>query len=197
MRLLLINIFLYSLIFCQIPSKEFDDWNVLQDADIWIGYIERDYPWCKASSYLSYPVDQILVVIENINEYSKILDSVAFSKKDDNDIAHIQVNYPFPFSDREYIVKFRLIHEEQDVIYTFSTNNNLNMDINKDYVRLINAAGQWRLSPVNDSLTEVSYIWNGELRGGFPSWSLSKAWIRQGNEVLSNLKTKLEGNNEK
>ena len=59
---------------------------------------------------------------------------------------------------------------------------------------LINAKGKWRLSPIDNNLIQVSYLWNGELRGDFPSWSLSKAWIKHANEVLGNLKTKLEEN---
>ena len=61
---------------------------------------------------------------------------------------------------------------------------------------MINAKGEWRLSPVNNKLTQVSYIWNGELLGNFPSWSLTKAWMRHGNEVLGNLRDKLRENNE-
>ena len=36
MKHLLINIFLFSLIFSQMPLKEFSDWNILQDDEIWV-----------------------------------------------------------------------------------------------------------------------------------------------------------------
>mgnify|MGYP004134929463 FL=1 len=39
-------------------------------------------------------------------------------------------------------------------------------------------------------------MWNGELRGSFPSWSLSKAWTKHGNEVVGNLRDKLKENDE-
>ena len=90
-----------------------------------------------------------------------------------------------------------LPYEEQEIsgidenIQSKTTNTNLD----ENYVRLINAKGEWRLSHIDNKLIEVSYLWNGELRGGFPSWSLSKAWIKHANEVLGNLKTKLEENN--
>jgi len=196
MKLLLISLFILGSLFSQMPSKDFNGWNLLQDSDINIGYIQKDFPWCKASIYLPYTVDEILVVVENVNGYKEILHSVLYSKKDENDIAHIRINYPFPFTDREYIVKFNKIIDDNDIVYAFSTNDKLNENIDPDYIRLINAKGEWRLSPINESLTEVSYMWNGELRGDFPSWSLSKAWLRHGNEVLGSLRDKLEDIND-
>ena len=197
MKLLLVSSFILGSLFSQMPTKDFDGWNLLQDNDIIIGYIQKDFPWCKASIYLPYTVDEILVVVENVNGYKEILHSVLYSKKDENDIAHIRINYPFPFTDREYIVKFKKIVDDNDIVYAFSTNDKLNENIDSDYIRLINAQGEWRLSPLNENLTEVSYTWNGELRGDFPSWSLSKAWLRHGNEVLGSLRDKLKDSNEK
>ncbi len=197
MKLLLVSSFILGSLFSQMPSKDFDGWNLLQDNNIIIEYIQNDFPWCKASINLPYTIDEILVVVENVNDYKEILHSVLYSKKDENDIAHIRINYPFPFTDREYIVKFKKIFDDNDVVYAFSTNDKLNENINPDYIRLINAQGEWRLSPLNENLTEVSYIWNGELRGEFPSWGLSKAWVRHGNEVLESLRHKLEDINGK
>ena len=194
MKHLLINIFCISYVLCSMPNKDFDGWTILQEGDIWIGNYEDNFPWCKAKIILPYSLKHILPIIENVEDYHKILDSVIYSNKDENDVAHIRIDYPFPFTDREYIVKFKKIVDNNDIIYAFSTNNSLNKNINPDYIRLINAKGEWRLSPINENLTEVSYVWNGELRGSIPSWSLPKAWLRHGNEVLSNLETKLKEN---
>ena len=197
MRPLLINLIISSCLISQMPLKDFEDWNILQDSDIQIGYVEKKFPWCKASINLPYKVDEILVVIENVNDYKKMLNSVIYSTKNDDDVAHIRINYPFPFTDREYIVKFVKILDGNDIVYAFETNEELNKSIDSDYIRLINAKGEWRLSPISDNLTKVSYTWNGELRGDFPSWSLTKAWTKHGNEVLGNLRDKLKDNNEK
>ena len=197
MRLLLINLVLYGYLFAEMPSKEFDQWNLLQDDEIWIGYVQTDFPWCKASISLPHTLDEILLIVEDVAGYQKILDSVVYSTKDENDVAHIRINYPFPFTDREYIVKFERIEDNNDIVYAFGTNESLNKNLDPNYIRLINAKGEWRLSPVNKNVTNVSYTWNGELRGDFPSWSLSKAWIKHGNEVLGNLRDKLKENNEK
>jgi len=196
MKPLLINILLIAYVFCTMPHKDFNDWNTLQEGKVWVGYFEDDFPWCKAKINIPYSLEDILPVIENVDDYHKILDSVIYSSKDENDIAHIRINYPYPITDREYIVKFQKIIDKNDIVYAFTTSDSLNENINPDYIRLINAQGEWRLSPINENLTEVSYVWNGELRGSMPSWALSRAWIKHGDEVLSNLDRKLKDMNE-
>jgi len=196
MKPLLINILLISCVFSTMPHKDFNDWNTLQEGKVWVGYFEDDFPWCKAKINIPYSLEDILPVIENVDDYHKILDSVIYSSKDENDIAHIRINYPYPITDREYIVKFQKIIDKNDIVYAFTTSDSLNENINPDYIRLINAQGEWRLSPINENLTEVSYVWNGELRGSMPSWALSRAWIKHGDEVLSNLDRKLKDMNE-
>lgn len=197
MKRLLISLFLYSLLFSEIPNSDFDSWNVLQNDNIWIGNFEDDFPWCKAKIILPFSIEDILPVIEDVNNYHEMLHSVVFSTKDKNNIAHIRIDYPFPFTDREYIVKFERLIDNKDVVYAFSTNPDLNKTTDPNYIRLVNAKGEWRMSPIKDNLTEVSYLWNGELRGDFPDWALSKAWVKHGNEVLDNLADKLKENNEK
>ena len=196
MKPLLINILFLAYIFSAMPDKNFNNWNTLQEGKVWVGYFDDDFPWCKAKINIPYSLEDILPIIENVDDYYKILDSVIYSSKDENDIAHIIINYPYPITDREYIVKFQRIIDKNDIVYAFTTSDSLNKNINPDYIRLINAQGEWRLSPLNEHLTEVSYVWNGELRGSFPTWSLSRAWVKHGDEVLSNLDKKLQEMNE-
>jgi hypothetical protein len=35
-------------------------------------------------------------------------------------------------------------------------------------------------------------MWNGELLGDFPDWALTRAWIEQGNEVMTWIEEALE-----
>ena len=62
----------------------------------------------------------------------------------------------------------------------------------KDRIRLLRATGQWKLNYIDIDQTEVIYIWNGELLGDFPNWALTKAWKKQGDEVLTWLREALE-----
>ena len=111
MKHLLISYLLSISLFGQIPPKDFSSWEILQDEKIWIGNYFDEFPWCKAKIILPYSIQDILFVVEDVNNYDKVLDSVIYSTKDGNNIAHIRIDYPFPFTDREYIVKFQRLVE--------------------------------------------------------------------------------------
>jgi len=192
MKHLIFNISIISLLFCSIPYKDSLSWNVLQDDDIWVGYLQEEYPWCKSSIVLNYSVDEILLIVEDVNNYYKFFDTVSSSTKDQNNVVHIILNMPIPFADRDYVVKYDKIIEDKIIIFRFQSNKKYLKPVLEDYVRLSNAAGEWRLESLSEKITKVTYIWNGELSGNFPNWAYSRAWTKQGNEVLGNLKEILE-----
>ena len=191
MKHLLISIF-FTLLFSSIPKINSTSWNILQDNSIDISYYWDNFPWCKATIEIESSIDEILKHIENINNYENIFDTVSSSKEYDDNVVHIVLDIPGFFADRDYVVKFIKYSEDNDIVYEFNSISNHNVTLDKNYVRLINAAGQWRLKSINNKLTKVTYIWNGEMLGNFPSWGLKRAWLKQGNEVLGNLKETLK-----
>ena len=117
---------------------------------------------------------------------------MTFSKEYQDNIVHIVLDIPGFFADRDYVVKFVKYTDDNHTVYEFNSINSSNVKLDENYVRLVNAAGQWRLESINNKLTKVTYIWNGEMLGNFPSWGLKRAWLKQGNEVLGNLKETLK-----
>ena len=91
---------------------------------------------------------------------------------------------PFPFSNRDYVVKYIESGQNGEKIYRFFYVTVPPVEIEKNVVRLINAGGEWRLTAKSANMTEVNYTWNGELLGSFPDWALTDAWETQGVEVL-------------
>ena len=121
-RHLIFSILMICFIVCNIPYQDSLNWNILQDDDIWIGYIEEKYPWCKSSIILDYSIDEILIVVEDVNNYYKYFDTVSSSTKDENNIVHIILNMPIPFDDRDYVVKYDKIIEDNTIIFRFESN---------------------------------------------------------------------------
>ena len=70
--------------------------------------------------------------------------------------------------------------------------NQIQIPVDTDYVRLKNAAGGWILKPIDEYSTQLTYMWNGELLGDFPDWALNRAWVEQGNEVITWIENALE-----
>ena len=129
---------------------------------------------------------------EDKENYYQIFDRIEYSKLLTPEIVHIKLDMPFPFYGRDYIVRYTQLQEERDFVYRFNAVKDSGIPVHEDYVRLIHAAGEWRLHPIDESSTEVTYIWNGELLGDFPDWALTRAWKTQGDEVLNWLKEAAE-----
>ena len=194
MRYSLINLFIIlNFYLLGIPDNENENWVEIQRKSIEIDYLWIDgLPWCKSKIKLDYSIDEILNIIKNISNYKLVFDSVIHSKEYDNNIVHIILDLPGMFSERDYVVQFSLLEDKHNktIIYEFESINGF-IENNQNYVRLNNAGGQWRLKSIANNLTEVTYIWNGEMSGNFPSWGLKRAWVKQGNEVLGNLSNAL------
>ena len=168
------------------PLHNVENWNVLQDKKIWIGWAEEgDIPWCKAQTTFPFIMDKIAEILENKTNYPNVFKRIEATTILEPEIVHIMLDMPFPIASRDYIVKYTTHLTGNDLLYQFRAVNHEKATPMKSYIRLVNAAGEWRLSPVNNNETKVTYTWNGELLGDFPDWALPRAWKTQGNEVLN------------
>ena len=172
-----------------IPQSLDANWNILQDFPVWIGWQDDgQFQWCRASSTITASIEEVQKIIEDKKNYPNVFKRVESATIITDEIVHIILDMPFPFYGRDYIVRYAQFQEENEMVYRFTAVENSGIPVHGDYVRLINAAGEWRLHSLDSSSTEVTYIWNGELLGDFPSWALTRAWETQGNEVLTWLK---------
>ena len=192
MKHFFINLLFTSVALSSIPTLDYNEWISLQKGEISIAYTEKNYTWCLSMNTFDNKMEDLLNIIEDVENYHQIFDSIVKSTRDKNDIVHIMVDYPIPLSDRDYVVKFDKILKPQEIIYRFHSATNFIIPEDENYIRLNNAAGEWRLKDMSNGKTLVSYTWNGELKGSAPMWILKKAWIRQGNEIMINLKERLE-----
>ena len=166
---------------------------MLQGHPILIGWIDDGkFQWCRAAITISAPIETVQKIIEDKENYPKVFKRIEKTTLLTNEIVHIILDMPFPFYGRDYIVRYTQLQEENDIVYRFTAVEDSGIPIHEDYIRLIHAAGEWRLHSLKDSSTEVTYIWNGELLGDFPSWALTRAWKTQGQEVLTWLKDGVE-----
>ena len=175
------------------PLHNVENWNVLQDKKIWIGWAEEgDIPWCKAQTTFPFAMDKIAKILEDKANYPNVFKRIKATTILEPEIVHIMLDMPFPITSRDYIVKYTTHFVDNDLCYQFRAVNHEKAPQTKSYIRLINAAGEWRLSPLKNNGTQVTYTWNGELLGDFPDWALPRAWKTQGKEVLTWLLEALE-----
>jgi len=161
------------------------DWNIIQKNKIeikWTTY--NGYPICQTSSVLPFSIESISSIIENVKNYPRVFRRIHKTNILEKNIIHIMLDMPFLLADRDYVIKYEKSKLQNEWEFTFKAVQHKNAPLDKDYVRLINAAGKWKLISIDDNETSVSYIWNGELLGDFPNFALERAWKTQGNEII-------------
>lgn len=177
----------------QIPLNVDTNWEALETNAIVIQWQRYDgFPFCKATKIISSTMEELIQLLEDKENYYKIFERIEYSKLLTSEIVHIKLDMPFPFSGRDYIVKYTKSNIKNDFIYSFEATTEIAISIDDDYVRLVNASGGWILHPIDEHTTELTYMWNGELLGDFPDWALTRAWIEQGNEVMTWIEDALE-----
>ena len=176
-----------------VPPPLYANWNILQDSPTLIAWIDyKQFQWCKSTLIIPASIELIQKILENKENYPNIFKRIKKTTEDPKGNVHIILDMPFPFAGRDYIVKYSQLEENNDIIYRFSSVSDSGIPVHKDYVRLGNACGEWRLHSIDNSNTEVTYIWNGELLGDFPDWALTRAWKTQGQEVMTWLKEAIQ-----
>ena len=169
-----------------LPSENLDNWEILNDNEIWIGWKHvNEFDWCRAIAILDAPIADIRKIIEDKENYPQIFKRIESVKIITDEIVYIALDMPFPFSGRDYVVKYIQEHELDDFIYRFYAVNHPDVPSKSKYVRLVHSVGEWRLKSLDSNFTEISYTWNGELLGDFPDWALTRAWKQQGLEVIN------------
>tara|TARA_B110000467_G_scaffold81412_1_gene73452 strand:- start:942 stop:1526 length:585 start_codon:yes stop_codon:yes gene_type:complete len=177
----------------KIPLNVDTNWEALETNTIVIQWQRYDgFPFCKATKILSSTMEELIQLLDDKENYYKIFERIEYSKLLTSEIVHIKLDMPFPFSGRDYIVKYTKSNIKNDFIYSFEATTEIAISIDDDYVRLVNASGGWILHPIDEHTTELTYMWNGELLGDFPNWALTRAWIEQGNEVMAWIEDALE-----
>ena len=190
------KIFLYILIsFNLFFALDNVEWKILSENPVFIKVLKTDYPHCHAEIIIHEPIDNILKVIEDVNNYKFFFDSIELSVKNDDEQVRLGIDMPFPFTDRDYTVKFSRSIDNNDISYLYHPIVTDNFPLDDNYIRLTEARGGWVLSKIDDRKTLVIYKWNGDMKGDFPQWAYSTAWIKQGNEIMLNLDKEVKKRN--
>ena len=146
--------------------------------------------FCKAIMNFNHESILIKKILESQEEYTKTFDRISYLEKFKGDISHIVFDFPFPFTDREYIVKSKHYKKNDIDFYIYNATTDIEVSLNPQIIRLLDASGYWKVEP-NGKNTILSYVWNGDLSGEIPDWTYKKIWIQQAKEIFENFQTSL------
>ena len=192
-KIIILILFTFILPIVKIPPQDIDGWKILNEKEPWVGYVEyENFPWCRATDIFPYSINEIEQFIGKFDTYSNTFSRMIDSDLVDTNVVYLRVDYPFFLSDRDYLVKYSRLTDNKDVYYKWIAEVHPEVPEYDNVVRLINAGGEWALKYISDNSTKVSYSWNGELRGDFPSFSLNSAWNKAGTEIINELRYAIE-----
>ena len=192
-KIIILILFTFILPIVKIPPQDIEGWKILNEKEPWVGYVEyENFPWCRATDIFPYSINEIEQFIGKFDTYSNTFSRMIDSDLVDTNVVYLRVDYPFFLSDRDYLVKYSRLTDNKDVYYKWIAEVHPEVPEYDNVVRLINAGGEWALKYLSDNSTKVSYSWNGELRGDFPSFSLNSAWNKAGTEIINELRHAIE-----
>ena len=158
-------VFIFSIATAEIRFEKIDsvkNWNTIQNENIQIRWTYYDgYPICQTTSLLPFSLESIASVIEDVGNYPNIFKRIHKTEILQNDIVHIMLDMPLFLSNRDYVIQYKKQKSQETWEFTFNAVEHLDAPENNKYVRLVNAAGRWKLTPENKKNTLVSYTWNG------------------------------------
>ena len=189
--------FLFSLVLSIDISYIDNDknWQQLQNKEIKIYHkIINDQPYSKASKIFNFNSYEIKSILDDKKNYPKNFKRIMFCDSIIKDVVHIGVKLPFPFNPRDYVVEYKYFKNDGKEYYIYSSVQKSTIKNTSRFIRLPNASGIWLMEQVSKDKTKLTYLWQGELLGNFPSWVLQRVWKEQGNELLTQLEIALENN---
>ena len=196
LKVIILYLCITELNYAEINFSDIDsikNWNILQNKKIQIKWVNhRDFPICQTSSTLPFSMKSISNIIEDVENYPKIFKRIYKVNILEEDVVHIMLDMPLFLSNRDYIIKYKKNKTPGSWEFSFNAVKHHNAPKTKDHIRLINAAGLWKIIPIDTNKTSIIYTWNGELLGDFPEFAFERAWKTQGNEIINWISDALE-----
>lgn len=143
-------------------------------------------PWCRSLGVVEAPIERVAATLEDMANQGEVFDSVLSIRMLAPDTVHVVLDFPGVLSDRDYVAKYTPATEGAVRLYRWVPVEHPDAPPQEGVVRLTKMAGEWRLEP-DGARTRVSYTWQADLSGSFPTWALSVARKRAGWEALHDL----------
>lgn len=143
-------------------------------------------PWCRSQGVVEAPIDRVASTLEDMANQGEIFASVLSIRMLAPDTVHVVLDFPNMLSDRDYVARYTQATDGTARLYRWVPVEHPEAPPQEGVVRLSKMAGEWRLEP-DGGRTRVSYTWQADLSGSFPTWALSVARKRAGWEALHDL----------
>jgi len=144
--------------------------------------------WCRTEATFRGDLPTMIRAIQNTDRF--VEESKALSDIEDLsvNVKRVVLDFPYPFSDRDYVVRYTLDQDPNRTVYRFQAVDHPSAPPQDDIVRLNQMAGEWDLKSVGAN-TRIRYTWQADLGGDFPAWALEPARKKTAESIITDLGT--------
>ena len=146
-----------------------------------------DGPWCRSIGTIDRPIDRVAAVLEDMPKFRDRFPRILALEMLEPDTLHVVLDYPAGLSDRDYVARYTKTTDGDARLLRWVPVTHPKAPETDGVVRLPRMAGEWRLEPVDADTTRVTYLWQAEIGGSFPTFLAARARSMTGTEALSDL----------
>ncbi|MCP3923882.1 MAG: hypothetical protein GY714_14990 [Desulfobacterales bacterium] len=169
--------------------------------EVFIRNTEGDIYEVRAITHLNAKIDEIGKILKDLESYPKWMPGCSEIKVlkeiDENNLIFYTVSkVPWPFSDRDAIIKVTIERDLKKKIVKIKTeaiNENI-VPLNSDYVRITELKESWILNYIKENKTRLTITSKGDPAGAIPAWAVNIFVKDSLYEPIVNLKKIIQSN---
>lgn len=136
-----------------------------------------------------------LEAVENFTEWQENVSSIKVIKTVSQNVKYIYTTseISWPISDRDMVFKFEKTKETDGSIKFTSINTPSYISEDEDFLRIKNARGYWKFTPLPNGGTKIFYTFFGDPGGNLPDWVINMFIVDGPFETVKNLLKRVGG----
>ena len=161
----------------------------------------RVLPVLRGTTEIQGTPDQVLAWIRDVSTHTRwqarCVEARLLEERDDQVFAYNRVGAPWPVSDRDSVLKSRLVSEDGGHRIEFESTDEKNVPKQSSVVRMAYLIGHWDLRPNGSGGTSVEYQIDSDPAGSLPGWLVAQVASDVPYLTLLNLKALVESGAER
>lgn len=142
-------------------------WLLLSESPVRIE-CAQGLPWCRSSGLVGVDPATAVRTFAQLDQHVAQMGAISVVDRLEADVLHVVMDYPFPFSDRDYVARFtRRTEADGTEVFGWTSIEHPKAPVDPAIVRLGWSEGEWSFKPEGGQ-TRVGYLWQSDPGGGIP-----------------------------
>jgi hypothetical protein len=151
----------------------------------------------KALMVVNSPVHLIEKQLDNVNDYPNWQDNCDYAKVIEKPSSNVQferyyTDTPWPITDRDLVMKMVKEKRKDGSISYKRTSAPDKFPVDKDFMRIQEAGGEWLLEPLGENKSKLTYQFYANPGGSLPAWLVNSFIVQGPYNTFNNLKKRVE-----